>query len=183
LAEDVEQAQSAAEAKTDRQRQIKAMTGWLALGAGGGALLVGAVLLIGALARPVVRPALSETTQAQLAAIAVTLDPVQAPDMVQRAQSCQVPLGHVAIWHDPGVSDAPVRVRSGGYTSPSFMLTSTPQVIALPYPAPYATGAGTLTILGSSKGVEMALTPTTAFANVAGAASVNVVWDTGNPCQ
>ncbi len=154
----------------------------LAFGLGCAGLIVGIALITDRALQPRIVSALSETSQAQIVALEPTLNSGQAQEMTQHALACQIPLANVAIWHDPGVIDAPVRIKSGGYLSPSFMLTDVPEVIAIPYPAPYASGAGTLMIMGDAKDVEVSLTPTVAISNVVGAATVHVVWRTGNPC-
>jgi len=163
------------------QPKTRSLVGSLALGTGAAAIMLGSWLIFEALRH---HPAavLAQANPAQLPGLAYTLDADQAQNLEQQAQACKLPLGTVGVWHDPGVPDTPVRIQSGSYISPSVMLTSVPQIVALPYPAPYHAGAGTLSVLGTAKGVELALTPVTRFADFSGAVSVNVTWTVGNPC-
>jgi hypothetical protein len=154
------------------------------------ALLAAAAAVVVALAVAVTHhsapsgpPQLQPAPRAELAALTVTLDPAHATQMAADAQSCKVPMAEVKLWHDAGAADSVIQLRSGGYVSPAFRLTTTPQLIAVPYPAAYSVGAGTFTLLGQAQAVEFSLNPVTAFANLNGAASINVVWTPGNPCQ
>jgi hypothetical protein len=74
-----------------------------------------------------------------------------------------------------------VRIRSGQYVSPPIKLTPAPQRIAIPYPAPYPTGRGVLTLVGEADQVGFYLTPGGVH-DVKGAYAVNVRWQVRNPC-
>ena len=74
-----------------------------------------------------------------------------------------------------------VRIRSGSYLSPPIKLTTTPQRVAIPYPAPYPAGRGVLTLIGEADQVGFYLTPG-GIHNVNGAYPVNVRWQVRNPC-
>jgi hypothetical protein len=76
-----------------------------------------------------------------------------------RADGCRVPLAWVAIAHAPGQPNGTARLRVGDYFSPPFEITETPQRIAIPFPRPYETGRGALTVLSSGTNVTLALTP------------------------
>jgi hypothetical protein len=159
---------------------------WLRLGAGAIGLILVSTLGFSLLDHGGKQAAASQLAiapQANVVALVGTLDPTQAQALADGAQSCKAPLSTVQIWHDPSAPDSSVQIKSGGYTSPPILLTSAPQTVALPYPAPYATGAGTLTLLGAAKGVDFALSPTLSFATLSGAQPVSVVWTPGNPCQ
>ena len=75
-----------------------------------------------------------------------------------------------------------VRIRAGNYVSPFFTVTEAMQRIAMPYPAPYGSGAGTFVIEGTAKGAILGLTPTKVLIDLPGAQSIPVVWRAVSPC-
>lgn len=109
-----------------------------------------------------------------------TLDPGTSKAAVDDAKNCKAPLGWVTLTQRNGQSGM-VRVRSGSYTSPPIKLTPTPQRVAIPYPAPYPTGRGVLTLIGEADQVGFFLTPG-GIHDVNGTYSVNVRWQVRNPC-
>ena len=110
-----------------------------------------------------------------------TLDPGTSKAAVDDARNCKVPLGWVTLTQRPGGNGGIVRVRSGQYVSPPIKLTTTPQRVAVPYPAPYPAGRGVLTLVGEADRVGFYLTPGGVH-DVNGAYSVNVRWQVRNPC-
>lgn len=110
-----------------------------------------------------------------------TLDPGTSKTAVDDAKNCKVPLGWVTLQQRPGGNGGMVRIRSGQYTSPPIKLTPVPQRVAIPYPAPYPTGRGVLTLVGEADKVGFYLTPGGVH-DVNGAYSVNVHWQVRNPC-
>ena len=52
-----------------------------------------------------------------------------------------------------------IRLQSGNYISPAYDITAAPVRIALPYPAPYGSGHGTIAVLGTTADALVALTP------------------------
>jgi hypothetical protein len=110
-----------------------------------------------------------------------TLDPGTSKAAVDDAKNCKVPLAWVTLTQRPGGNGGMVRVRSGNYLSPPIKLTPVPQRVAVPYPAPYPTGRGVLTLLGEADQVGLYLTPGGVH-DVNGAYSVNVRWQVRNPC-
>ena len=110
-----------------------------------------------------------------------TLDPGTSKAAVDDARNCKAPLGWVTLTQRPGGHGGMVRVRSGQYLSPPIKLTTTPQRVAVPYPAPYPTGRGVLTLVGEADKVGFYLTPGGVH-DVNGAYSVNVRWQVRNPC-
>jgi hypothetical protein len=109
-----------------------------------------------------------------------TLDPGTSKTAVDDAKNCKAPLGWVTLTQRNGHSGM-VRIRSGSYLSPPIKLTPTPQRVAIPYPAPYPTGRGVLTLVGEADQVGFYLTPG-GIHDVNGAYSVNVWWRVRNPC-
>lgn len=59
-------------------------------------------------------------------------------------RACTARLAWVSIVPAPGQHGVRIRLQSGGYVSPMFTLGEQPVRVALPYPAPYAAGRGTL---------------------------------------
>jgi hypothetical protein len=109
-----------------------------------------------------------------------TLDPGTSKAAVDDAKNCKAPLGWVTLTQRNGHGGM-VRVRSGSYVSPPIKLTPTPQRVAIPYPAPYPTGRGVLTLVGEADQVGFFLTPG-GIHDVNGTYSVNVRWQVRNPC-
>jgi hypothetical protein len=109
-----------------------------------------------------------------------TLDPGTSKAAVDDAKNCKAPLAWVTLTQRSGHGGM-VRVRSGSYVSPPVKLTPAPQRIAVPYPAPYPTGRGVLTLVGEADQVGLFLTPG-GIHDVNGTYSVNVRWQVRNPC-
>ena len=110
-----------------------------------------------------------------------TLDPGTSKAAVDDAKNCKAPLAWVTLTQRSGGNGGMVRVRSGPYLSPPIKLTPAPQRIAIPYPAPYPTGRGVLTLVGEADQVGFYLTPGR-VQDVNGTYSVNVRWQVRNPC-
>jgi hypothetical protein len=110
-----------------------------------------------------------------------TLDPGTSKTAVDEAKNCKAPLAWVTLTQRPGGNGGMVRIRSGSYTSPPIKLTPVPQRVAVPYPAPYPTGRGVLTLVGEADQVGFFLTPGGVH-DVNGTYSVNVHWQVRNPC-
>jgi hypothetical protein len=109
-----------------------------------------------------------------------TLDPGTSKSAVDDAKNCKAPLAWVTLTQRNGHGGM-VRIRSGAYISPPIKLTPAPQRVAVPYPAPYPTGRGVLTLLGEADQVGFFLTPG-GIHDVNGTYSVNVHWQVRNPC-
>jgi hypothetical protein len=87
-----------------------------------------------------------------------TLDPGTSKAAVDDAKNCKAPLAWVTLTQRNGHGGM-VRIRSGLYQSPPIKLSPTPQRVAVPYPAPYPTGRGVLTLVGEADQVGFFLTP------------------------
>ncbi len=120
-------------------------------------------------------PDLASVAASQIDAATATLNLETAKDAVADAKSCRVPLASITLAAAPGTTSN-VRVRSGSYLSPPFALTDQPQRIAIPFPAAYPTGRGTLTVEGQASNLAVSLTPTWTVNALSGAAVKNVVW-------
>jgi hypothetical protein len=170
------------------ERVPGAMRGPVIIGAG--ALLtagvLAAVLVSGSVASSNApssgEPTLSALAAGEIAAASVTLDPAASASAVADAKSCKAPMASVTLVKAPGSPSGTVRIRSGGYLSPAFHVTEAPQRVAIPFPAPYPTGRGVVSVVGQSEGLSIYLTPGWSIQALNGAASTHVVWTPGNPC-
>ena len=118
---------------------------------------------------------LASVAGSQIDAATATMNLDAAKDAVADAKSCRVPLAEITLAAASGTTST-VRVRSGSYVSPPFALTDRPQRIAIPYPAPYPTGRGTLSVEGQASNFAVALTPTWNVNSLTGTAVRNVIW-------
>ncbi len=147
--------------------------------------LLTAIILALAVARP---PSVGENARlsmvspADIAGAATTLAPPAAADLVAQAKQCTVPLAQVSIWKAAGSDGGTIRVRSGSYLSPAFILTDAAQRIALPFPAPYPSGQGQISVEGDAKGVVVALFPAWQIDSLTGSAVRNVIWKPVRAC-
>ena len=101
---------------------------------------------------------LSIVAPAEITDASRTLDPATSEQLASHAKECSVPLAQVAIWKTPGASGGAIRIRSGSYISPVFTLTDAPQRVAIPFPAPYASGQGVISVEGAGRGRDLGLT-------------------------
>ena len=150
----------------------------------GGLLTAGAVLFTLSSGAPFLKQnaTLSLVVPADISDASRTLDPVSSDQLVARAKQCSVPLAQVAIWKTSGTSGGIVRIRSGGYISPPFNLTDAPQRVAIPFPAPYATGRGVISVEGEANGAVISISPAWHINSLGGSASLDVIWRPDKPC-
>jgi hypothetical protein len=87
----------------------------------------------------------------EIDAAATTMNPAGAKDAVDDARSCRVPLAEITLAAATGTTPT-IRVHSGSYVSPSYVLTDQPQRIAIPFPAAYPSGRGVIS--GRRPGAE-----------------------------
>ncbi|MDR3484234.1 MAG: hypothetical protein P4M05_04910 [Bradyrhizobium sp.] len=117
----------------------------------------------------------------QIDAAAATMNPADAKGAVDDAKSCRVPLAEITLAAASGTTST-IRVRSGSYLSPSYVLTDQPQRIAIPFPASYPSGRGVISIEGQAQNLAVALTPTWKINSLTGTAARNVIWTPKNGC-
>lgn len=101
----------------------------------------------------------------------------------QGQASCPRPLAWVSLTPLKSGQPIAVRLRSGNYVSPSFNLVDTPIRVALPYPAPYEVGHGTLSVIATGGGAAVSLLPAWRVAGGAGLTSHEVSWHPRARCQ
>ncbi len=75
------------------------------------------------------------------------------------------------------------RIRSGTYLSPFYAVTDAPQRIAYPFPGPYETGAGDISIEGWVAGTRLYLSPTLGPTAINGKLIVHVRWRVEKSCD
>ena len=91
-------------------------------------------------------------------------------------RDCGARLAWVTLSRPNDDEAKPARLRSGNYFSPPFTITKTPVRVAIPYPAPYESGRGVLTVLGADANLTMALTPAWHIPANTGTATHAVTW-------
>jgi hypothetical protein len=170
---------SAASAKSGTRPAIVAAVGGLLIVAAIGLVLRNAD--IGITGNPA-QPTVSYVAQRDLGEAATTLTPAAAGALVEDAQRCKIPLASMTIAKGTAAIGSTLRIRSGDYVSPYFTVTENMQRIAMPYPAPYGSGAGTFVVEGNATGAILGLTPTRVLIELPGAQSIPVVWRAVNPC-
>lgn len=154
-----------------------------AIALGGGLLTAGALTLVSHGTSTAGVSDLSTVAMADIGAAADTLSPAVSAQLTAEAKGCNAPLAYVSIAKAPGSAGGSIRIISGSYVSPSFQLTDAPQRVAIPFPAPYPLGHGTIGIEANSNGAIISLRPAWSVAPINGSAIRNVIWNTGNPCQ
>jgi hypothetical protein len=102
-----------------------------------------------------------------------------SPDQLARYRErdgCERRLAWVTVARSPGQAAGRIRLQSGGYLSPAFDLGETPVRVALPFPAPYPAGRGTISALGTTADAVVALAPPWHVAAQSGAHAIEVTW-------
>ena len=149
------------------------------IAASGLAAAVGGMVYLGANGEP---NRLDTVPIAYLPQVQGTLEPSQAEKLTEQARQCRVPLAQVAIWHSPGTPGGIVSIISGSYHSPSFALQTTRHVVAIPYPAPYPSGRGVLTLVGHGADVNISIYPTIWKIDLTGSHTIPVWWQVKGGC-
>ena len=128
--------------------------------------------------------ALAEVAPAERNAALSTmhLSPGLAASLEKQDAGCKR-LAWVSVARAPGTKGGTIRLLSGGYGSPVFTPTEIPLRVAIPYPAPYLSGHGTLTILSDAGGAIVALTPAWHAPLQAGRSSHEVSWIPDQACS
>ena len=101
----------------------------------------------------------------------------------ERAGSCPVPLAWITVSPAAGPQGETIRLRSGHYFSPDFVLSGAPVRIAIPYPAPYETGHGDLTVLHTGGNATVALRPAWHLSSQDTSVTHEVTWKSSQHCK
>jgi hypothetical protein len=149
-----------------------------------GAIVVGGVAgtLIGGRTGEADGQQLEAVPTAALPQVEGTLAPDQAARLMEEARRCREPLARVTIWHSPGTPGGMVSIISGAYHSPRFPLSATPSLIAIPYPAPYASGKGMLSVVGEATDFAIALRPVIMKSEIKETLLIHVWWTPVGGC-
>jgi hypothetical protein len=111
-----------------------------------------------------------------------TLTQSVAGGLVDDARRCRIPLVSMTIARGTAQVSSTLRIRSGSYVSPYFTVAEGMQRIAVPYPAPYGSGAGTFVVERNATGAILGLTPTKVLLDLPTAQSIPVWWRPVSPC-
>jgi hypothetical protein len=154
------------------------------LGGTVGGIVVGGVAatIIGRLASTPDVLQLEVVPTSALAQIEGTLAPDQAARLMDQARRCQEPLARVAIWHSSNTPGGTVSIISGAYHSPRFALTAAATLVAFPFPAPYASGQGLLTVVGEANDFAISLKPLHITSELKGTLPIRVYWTPVGGC-
>lgn len=128
------------------------------------------------------QPTITFVAKGDLGAAATTLLPTAASALIEDAERCRIPLVALTIERGSAALGGTIRIRSGSYVSPYFTITAAAQRIAVPFPTPYGSGSGTLTVEGTATGAILGLTPARAMTGLPGSQSIPVVWHATSPC-
>lgn len=153
--------------------------------AGAGGVIAGLAAATILIAGPASRPAsatLDAVAAAELSDASLSLDQTAGKQALDEARQCKVPLAYVTLVTGPGDPPARIRIRSGAYLSPSISITNAPRRVAIPFPAPYASGQGVISIEGTAQNLNLWLAPVRFLPHLAGTDVINVVWTPKNPC-
>lgn len=176
---------SAKDSGASKQKNSRPSRTPMIVAAGVGAVLTGlaaaTVLGIGQNPPHAGAAVISEVSAVSLGAASQTLDSSASAGLIAQAKACRAPLAFVTLTGTAGQAGRTVRIRSGGYVSPPFVVSPTGQRIAIPFPTPYATGKGQIFVEGNTTGVALALFPTIHPAQANGGV-INIWWHTDKPC-
>jgi hypothetical protein len=96
---------------------------------------------------------------------------------------CRRPLAWVTLVSAAGEPPSRIRLISGNYYSPSFEVSATPVRVALPFPAPYETGHGTLTAIDVGGSATVSLLPAWRVSAQDGKTTRAVTWHPVKNCS
>jgi len=97
-------------------------------------------------------------------------------------KACNARLAWVVVMRDRGQPAGRLRLQSGNYLSPVFELGEAPVRIALPFPAPYTSGRGTISVMVTTSDAIVALTPPWRVPAQGGAQARQVTWTPDASC-
>lgn len=124
---------------------------------------------------------LAQVSLTDLEPAVASLEPATGHQAAADALACRIPLAVISL-STVGQPGDLVRVRSGAYLSPPIRLGGIPQRIAIPFPAPYASGHGVLYVEGMAHAMNVALQPPCPVAILNGSVTHAVTWVPGKPC-
>ena len=144
------------------------------------ALIAGAVARPGETADPAASAGASRMAEVTPDQIDAALETVAGSGeqiaTFREREACRRKLAWVTVSRLPGRPAGRIRLQSGKYISPAFELTDVPVRVALPYPAPYPSGRGTISVVGTTSDAAVALTPSWQVLARQGFQSHEVTW-------
>jgi hypothetical protein len=133
-------------------------------------------------------PNISGLTEVEEPEIAGALTTISLPN-AELAQfregkdgGCRRPLAWVSVVSAPGEPPSKIRLISGNYYSAIFEVSAAPVRVALPFPAPYETGHGTLTAVDVGGSTTISLLPSWHVSAKDGTAARTVTWNPVKHC-
>ena len=96
---------------------------------------------------------------------------------------CRRPLASVTLASAPGEPPSHIRLISGAYYSPIFEVSAQPVRVALPFPAPYEAGHGTLTAIDVGGSSTISLLPAWRVSVQDGRTTHAVTWHPVKSCS
>ena len=137
---------------------------------------------------PTNAPNVSDITEVAEPDIAGALTTMNLPDAAlaqfreAKDDSCRRPLAWVLVVSPPGEPPSRIRLISGNYFTPIFEVSATPVRVALPFPAPYETGRGTLTAVDIGGSAAVSLLPAWRVSATDGRTTHVVTWHPVKNC-
>jgi len=131
----------------------------------------------------------SELTEVEAAQVAGALTTLSLPNAAlaefQEGKDgrCRRPLAWVSLVSATGEPPSRIRLISGTYYSPSFEVSATPVRVAIPFPAPYETGKGALTVIDVGGSATISLLPAWRVSASDGRTTRTVTWHPGKKCS
>jgi len=136
-----------------------------------------------------IAPNVSDLTEVEERDIAGALTTMTLPNAVlaqlreAKEGECRRPLAWVSLVSAPGEPPSRIRLISGNYYSPVFEVSATPVRVALPFPAPYETGRGTLTAIDVGGSASISLLPSWRVSPQDGKTTRAVTWNPVKNCS
>jgi hypothetical protein len=96
---------------------------------------------------------------------------------------CRRPLAWISLVSTPGEPPSRIRLISGTYYSPIFEVSAVPVRVAIPFPAPYETGHGTLTVIDVGGSATISLLPAWRVSPQDGKTTRAVTWHPVKSCS
>lgn len=124
---------------------------------------------------------IDQVDAADLDAAKLSFPPAEIGTHIEDAKACRVPISFVTLVPRNG-STGHVRIHSGDYWTPVIHLGMHPLRVALPFPAPYATGRGVLQVEGDGAAFDMYIRPGSVGGTLQGVATVPVWWKVKTAC-
>ncbi|WP_147306400.1 hypothetical protein [Methylovirgula sp. 4M-Z18] len=112
-----------------------------------------------------------------------TLDPNTQSLIGADVKSCRQRLAVITVDKMPATPGGIFRIRSGAYLSPFYTVTEEPQRIAYPFPTPYETGTGDISIEGWVAGTRLYLSPTLGPTAINGKLVIHLRWHVDKSCD